>query len=194
MTWKEIKLASLQKMFASDGSSIPSDGSADDYLAAMPYAANEAINMLATAGKYIKKSIEIKHKTSEWKYDLLSLADDFYEIDKILYEAERNFVDFKNYRIENKYLVMPTAPEGKYIVSYMAYPEQITDKTPDDFKIEMDPEVVVLIPLYIASELYKDDDNAIATTYRNEFEVAFERLQNTSDFGSIRFTSESGWI
>lgn len=34
------------------------------------------------------------------------------------------------------------------------------------------PDVAVLLPLYMASQLYKDDDNSIATIYRNEFEVA----------------------
>ena len=46
MTWKDIKLATIQKMFSADGSTIPSDDSTRDYVAAMPYAANEGILML----------------------------------------------------------------------------------------------------------------------------------------------------
>ena len=50
--------------------------------------------------------------------------------------------------------------------------------------IETSPEEViglpdnacVLIPLYIASQLYKDDDIAQATAYRNEFEVGLQDL------------------
>ena len=34
----------------------------------------------------------------------------------------------------------------------------------------------VLIPLYIASQLYKDDDISQATAYRNEFEVGLQDL------------------
>ena len=59
MTWKDIKLATIQKMFSADGSSIPSDDSTRDYLAAMPYAANEGILMLSTAGKFLVKSFSI---------------------------------------------------------------------------------------------------------------------------------------
>ena len=48
--------------------------------------------------------------------------------------------------------------------------------------------------MYMASQLYKDDDLAIATTYRNEFETAFERLQNRqAENIDTEFTSESGW-
>ena len=36
MTWKDVKLATLQKMFAADGSTIPTDESTTDYLAGMP--------------------------------------------------------------------------------------------------------------------------------------------------------------
>ena len=52
-TWKDIKLAALQKMFAADGSQIVTDESTKDYIAGMPYAANEGLDRLATAGKFI---------------------------------------------------------------------------------------------------------------------------------------------
>ena len=59
MTWKDIKLATIQKMFSADGSTIPSDDSTRDYIAAMPYAANEGILMMSTAGKFLVKTFSI---------------------------------------------------------------------------------------------------------------------------------------
>ena len=65
----------------------------------------------------------------------------------------------------------------------------------DDYELNVPPEVAVILPLYMASQLYKDDDNGIATSYRNEFEVAFERLSLPAVLSSSeKFTSESGWI
>ena len=61
MTWKDVKLATLQKMFAAEGSTIPTDESTRDYLAGMPYVANEALQRLSTTGKFIVKSIIIAH-------------------------------------------------------------------------------------------------------------------------------------
>ena len=50
MTWKDIKLATIQKMFSAEGTTIPADDSTRDYIAAMPYVANEGILMMSTAG------------------------------------------------------------------------------------------------------------------------------------------------
>ena len=35
MIWKDVKLATLQKMFAAEGSAIPTDESVKDYIAGM---------------------------------------------------------------------------------------------------------------------------------------------------------------
>ena len=59
MTWEELKLATIQKMFSANGSTIPTDDSTRDYLAAMPQVANEGILMLSTAGKFLVKSVSI---------------------------------------------------------------------------------------------------------------------------------------
>ena len=48
--------------------------------------------------------------------------------------------------------------------------------TPDEYDVPVEDCIAVILPLYMASQLYKDDDNGIATTYRNEFEVAREGL------------------
>lgn len=193
MTWKDIKVATLQKMFAADGNDIPTDGSADDYVAAMPYVANEALNMLATAGRFLLKSQVIAHDGTDKKYDLPTIISDFYEFENVVYEDSSTFADFFNYKLENNTLIMYGVPAGNYTVYYKAYPQQITSSTQNTYVLPLPNEVVVLLPLYMASQLYKDDDNAIATTYRNEFEVAFERLNPYSSYGKQEFTSESGW-
>jgi hypothetical protein len=78
-------------------------------------------------------------------------------------------------------------------VFYHAYPQQITKDTPDNTVLSLDPEVAVLLPLYMASQLYKEDDNGLATQWRNEFEVARAELRPSESSGTVTFTSESGW-
>lgn len=308
VTWAEIKLRTFQKMFAADGENIPSDSSSKDYLAAMPGVANEALQMLATAGKFIIKNIDIAHnpmknllpdnkhiksiesgdivleadgarsfyfeyygegtytitvgslvvarripleqnkgyaivkglidnpnkekvtikissdypmaiknsalysatfKTDEdvqvfsekVRYNLKDLVDDFYMLSSndIYYEGDTDisrYVRTSDFFEEgNSVLVLDRDIPGNYKVYYKAYPQYITSATPDDTVLSIDPEVAALMPLYMASQLYKDDDNAIATAYRNEFEIAFERLRDSVGTpSSERFTSESGWI
>jgi len=310
MTWKEIKLATLQKMFSAEGSDYKEDSTTEDYLAGMPQAANEALQLLSTAGKYLFKKLEIAHnpvnnllsvdisgrihqisgtykifeadaaqsyffeflgkgtleiyiddvltstitlisasKYSQFKglisnttgkniklkviciypgavknsalykdtfetqsevqsfapkirYDLPTLADDFYQADQtqVYFEGDSTISsgymktsDF--FQEGSKVLVLDRNTPGNYTIYYKAYPPTITKITADDYELPLDPEVEVLLPLYMASQLYKDDDNGIATTYRNEFEIAFEKLsQKPSTPVAESFTSESGWI
>lgn len=306
-TWKDIKLTTLQKMFAAEGNQIPNDESVTDYIAGMPAAANEALQLLATAGKFIIKSIDIAHNpvknlladggnifsqergtlrfkadgarslyfecfgvgnysvkvadtevlageivhrngyaacsllipneedlqvvleivsdyplavknvalysanfetveevqpyTEKVRYDLRKLAPDFYALDPqgIYFEGDNKdsrYIQTTDYFQEgDKVLVLDRNVPGNYKIYYKAYPQRITAETLDSEELAIDDEVAPLLPLYMASQLYKDDDNGIATSYRNEFEVAFERLMRNSAAPSAeRFTSESGWI
>lgn len=307
VTWQYIKLNTLQKMFAADGNTIPTDTSTRDYIAAMPGAANEALQHLVTAGKFIIKSIDIAHnpvrnlisdgahihasergtmefsaegtrsiffeyfgainyaifvdgvKTYEEslaeetgyksirrlvanpddkkvvleissqypfavknvalysadyptedkiptfaekvRYPLKELAPDYYMLDTedIYYEGDADisrYVRTSDYFQEgNTVLVLDRDTPGNFKIYYKAYPPKITSDTADNTELELDDEVVPLMILYMAAELYKDDDNGIATSYRNEFEVGFERLRNKANTPSAeKFTSESGWI
>ena len=305
MTWADIKLATIQKMFSAVGSTIPSDDSNRDYVAAMPYAANEGILMLSTAGKFLVKSFSIAiqpiknllssidsdvihsmiggEKTFEAencnsiyfevtgrcsltitvgeiisepiefdslhaylpykqiienygsekvtltfssekpyaiknvamyeakydedsevpeyaeriRYKVTDLVEDFYSINSIYFEGEvEKYIKTSDvYQEGDKTLVFDRETEGNYVIYYNALPVTITVATEDEYELPLDREVEALLPLYMASQLYKEDDIAIATQYRNEFEVAFERLKNSvSSSMAERVTSESGWI
>lgn len=308
ITWAEIKLITFQKLFAADGDTIPNDSSSKDYLAAMPAVANEALQLLSTAGKFIIKSIDIAHnpiknlitdgqkivsmergeKTFEAdgarsfcfeyfgegyftitvgsvtvkrrvdleplrgystvrglidnpndekvvvkfesdyplaiknmalysamfrsddkvptfaekvRYNLKEMVSDFYMLanNDIYYEGDADisrYIRTTDYFEEgNSVLVLDRDTPGNFKVYYNAYPTRIDASTPDDYELSIDPEVATLMPLYMASQLYKDDDIAISTQYRNEFEAAFALLKDSvSTPSSEKFTSESGWV
>jgi len=113
MTWFDVKLSALQKMFAMSGDNVGSldkndiivrDDVTVPYLAAMPFACNEALSLL-----YDKR-------------------------------------------------------------------DNITLATPDDYEFQIDETGAELLPLYIASQLYKDEDVGMAAMYRNEFEIGREQF------------------
>lgn len=303
-TWYDLKLAVLQKMFAADDQIIQ-DESTMGYLSAMPHCANEGLAMLATAGKFITKSVKIAqmdianlvsetianpiHEFSDSysyqadegqsfyfevsgtgtcsiyvddtlfdtisidnkgyeaykglitntdkkpvkfefttsypmglkniaiysqnfadanevvpfadkiKYDLKALAPDFYMIDPqgIYFEgAYQQYLQTSDFYQEGTHtLVLDRDMIGNFTIYYRAYPVEITSETEDDYELPLDPEVYAILPLYMASQLYKDDDMGVSTTYRNEAEVAFDRLVNSANLSAYeKFTSESGWI
>ena len=317
-TWGQIKYAALQKMFSITGSSttIPTDSSTMEYVNAMPQAANEALQLLSTAGKFIIKEYQyvnypIDNLLGKDTFKTYSVVNDTLTFDaqgamsyyfKImgkpvsckLYVGEYEVIDFypeeneintrqfttfkgnitypeleegedntvkieiiatspvnvvnmcfyncsfetdeevpqyekyikikmddvlsdfyqlapaemydlgtsgSQYIVADKYfqeadktLVIERNRPGIYVIHYRAYPQQITLETPDTYEMSLDPEVEALVPLYMASQLYKDDDNSIATVYRNEFEVGRDALSQGALIPKReKFIPSSGW-
>lgn len=129
MTWGEIQIVSLQKMFAKDEpisveklTELKEDDDCKWYLSAMPDVCNEALQRIKP---YIQN--EYEYDTKNKKY-------------------ERTKID------------------------------HIDKNTLDSYEFIIPENACVLIPLYIASQLYKDDDISQATAYRNEFEVGLQDL------------------
>ena len=129
MTWGEVQIISLQKMFAKDEPiqiedllDLKEDDDCSWYLSAMPAVCNEAIQRLKP---YVKNMYE--YNEEDQKYEKTAIS-------------------------------------------------KITTDTPDNEEIDLPEDACVLIPLYIASQLYKDDDISQATAYRNEFEAGLQDL------------------
>lgn len=187
MTWGEVKLATLQKMFSAESLTInENDESIRTYIYAMPQAANEGLQLLCTAGKFLRNHAEFEAGTHDLKNEL----PDFYDAGmlEVYYEDMSPCYDAK--LVAGQFLVAP----AKIIFCYNAWPPAITSATEDTLELSLDPEVVVLLPLYMASQLYKDDDISISTVYRNEFEVARELLVNRdTGINTGTFTSVTGW-
>ena len=175
MTWKDVKLATLQKMFSADGGTLVEDETTKDYLAGMPQAANEALALLCTSNKYLRKSALLEKPRGPAKFTMKDQAEDFWAFGTPEVYRMENGLPYKTYAysiVAGRDIIFPAEEAGQYEVFYNAWPPQITGETLDDSELPRTPDVVVLLPLYMASQLYKDDDNSIATIYRNEFEVA----------------------
>ena len=133
------------------------------------------------------------------KIKMTDAVSDFYQIAPAeLYDlgvsGDQYIVAEKYFQEADKTLVIERNRPGIYVIHYRAYPQHITLDTPDTEELSLDPEVAALIPLYMASQLYKDDDNSIATVYRNEFEVGREALsQGALIPKKEKFIPSSGW-
>lgn len=65
MTWEELQISALQKIFEIESNMLIVDDSTAPYIAAMPGAANEAMLLLCTDARYFKKTGEIIQKQLE---------------------------------------------------------------------------------------------------------------------------------
>lgn len=190
MTWGECKLAALRTMFANEGMVLTVDDSNQEYVNAMPEKANEALQMLAIAARPILRRSALTAEEEE-TVDLKELFPDFRAIDEVTRDGES-----APYALEaDRYLRIQG---GTYTIVYAAYPEKITAETEDETEIDIAPECAVLLPLYIASELYKEDELATATIWRNEFEDGLEKVRKAygAQGGGMKAStraSSTGW-
>lgn len=198
MTWQQIRLITLQKMFAIEGNTInENDEGLRDYLSAMPAAANEGMLRLTSVGRQLirQKDLGTKAAGSALCLNLKQLLPDFYDMGMVLSTA--NGLPHQVHEAQllaGCQLLIPAYVAGPLTLYYKALPAPITAATPGDEILPLDAELAVLLPLYMASQLYKEDDLALATGYRNEFEVALEGLQNQPlQTYSNDFTSETHW-
>ena len=180
---------------------IPYTGSEEDTTVQLVIVASSPVNIANVCFYDCKFNSDDKVPQYE-KYVRLNLSEllpDFYqlapaELYSLGYTSNDYIVADQYFQEADKTLVIPREKEGTFIIHYRAYPQQITLETPDDEELALDPEVAALIPLYMASQLYKDDDNAIATVYRNEFEVGRDALtQGALVPKKEKFIPSSGW-
>lgn len=199
MTWGECKAAALRKMFGSDGGQIDySEPGNADYIAAMPAAANEAMErIVSTAGRPLRKSADIDIEEDVQYLDMSEQVGDFRAFGEYL-EAYlvvgSGLAALDTAAIGQSVLQLPKGVSGKVRVFYDAVPEHITKYTNDAEELPLSDDCNVLIPLYLAGELYKDDDIGMATAYMNEFESRLSSLPaNESGVRGGSFTSLTGW-
>jgi len=165
MTWGEIQIESLKKMFLNnDDLSIEKleeykqSKKYKTYLFAMPQACNEAIRYISNLLPVIK-SYELT--VEKERYDLLELIDDYKTIDSIITN--------KKWYMETDNILNIDKEAGNVIIYYEANPIIIDFGTSNETELNINKDCLQYIPLYIAGELYKDDDLTLSTIYMNEF-------------------------
>lgn len=192
MKWEEIQKETLKNMFRDISlNEAKTDDECKLYLDMMPNKANEMLLRVCTNYIKLPKQYELQLESETMQYNLKNVINDFYEFVDI--ETNNKKLSTTKYTCENGILVIfGTDIEDKLTIKYNAYPTKITSETSNDFELDVPEEVAILIPLYIASELYKDDDIQQAVLFRNQFEVALAELRQPNR--RKEFISTKGWL
>ena len=205
VTWKELQETCLRKLDSLDGDSLVKESNTTAYINAMPAAANEALHLLATNGRYWKKMLTIEQNWEEAAqggellggfiaYDLKQLAANFYCIDQVKLVNGSEYGIYDGYAMEgDTIMLIPAEDTGTFRIWYNAYPAKITSTTADDFEIDIHPEAANIIASYMAGQLYKHDDISIAQIYMNEFFEWMANLQESGQKADGRNASGGGW-
>lgn len=178
MTWGEIQIESLKKMFLNnddlkvdDLETYKTNKKYKTYLYAMPQACNEAINYITNLIPMIK-SYELT--IDKERMDLSALIDDF--------KCVQNIITTRKWNMETNSVIKFDEANGTAIIYYEANPKIIDSDTETSESIEINKDCVRYIPLYIAAELYKDDDLTLSTVYMNEFMNNIGTIANRTSF------------
>lgn len=178
MTWGEIQIESLKKMFLNnddlkidDLETYKTNKKYKTYIYAMPQACNEAINYITNLIPVIK-SYELT--IDKERIDLSTLIDDF--------KCVQNIITTRKWNMETNSVIKFDEANGTAIIYYEANTKIIDSDTETSESIEINKDCVRYIPLYIAAELYKDDDLTLSTVYMNEFMNNIGTIANRTSF------------
>lgn len=202
MTWKEIKKATLQRLFVIEGGVVVISDVTQPYIHAMPAAANEGIYLLSAAGGVGVKALTFHKKRGYGNYERFNMNEYVHDFrsftDEIYIQTSHGRNKIYGYVTEaSSVLVLPAWLEGEVTVYYNPLPQIITPSTDDEEEIKLLPMACSLLPLYMASQLYKDDDMRAAVQLRNEFELGLSRLSamiTRDNKKKETFESVTGWV
>lgn len=224
MNYLQLKVAVLQKMFAITGNKVEVDDTTQPYLNSIPQAANEGIDLIVQSGRPVRSSClihqmdmlppEEERVPGEGYGTVRRDGVNRYDLEELIGPTFRR-VDRQNiwfspgdgrcsttriFDVEaGRYILLPAYKTGTWQIYAICIPAPIalTDATEDTFEIPLPKECCDILPLYIASQLYKDDDISMATIWRNEFNVALETIAaqeaENSSGGCGAFETETGW-
>lgn len=194
------KAVQLIREWSANGIKRP-EGEIADYLISMDDLADMAQKQIATRKK-IHTTYEIEQVgVSEIGYNKYNLPDDYYQLNKIVYENEEKglYGTITNYLWEGKKtLVIPKQVTGKYVVHYYRMPQTIqyddnNKNKNDNYEFEVDEDAQELIPLYLAACVLVDEEIGIATQKLNEYYSRLAELK-TEDLSGINVINNiTGW-
>ena len=202
-TWGDILIATCRKMFlnkdaitVSDLPDLVDDRNYATYINMAPDVMNELMVILNNRVLINIDTITIKlddanlekyliDDNSAWVFDIKEYMKDN-EIDNYLYTEviQHTYIKRDNLLFEEQ--------DGKlYIdkrfmdrnsltltIKYRIIPERFTTTTPWNTLIDLPYNICSIVPLYLASELYKDDDISMSTAYRNQFETELDYISS----------------
>lgn len=165
MTWGEIQIESLKKMFLNNDDlsveqieNYKTNKKYKTYLFAMPQAFNEAIRYISNLEPIIK-SYELA--VEQERYDLSKIISD--------YKCLENIISNKKWEMETSNVLKIDKDADSIIIYYEANPILVDAVTDVETTFDINQDCLQYVPLYIAAELYKDDDLTLSTVYMNEF-------------------------
>jgi hypothetical protein len=187
----DIKIESLKLMFVNyntdiaitDLESYMQEENYASYLVNMTGAINRCFSSIESKGVLPSKAKVLKATDglasgAFIRFDLSELIDDFYAIDRVVYENDNGEYDGDcDYRLEENTLVLKKFDDDEsYTVLYKPSITRVTSLTDNNSELDIPENIASQIPYYVKGDLYRDDEPNEASEARNWYEAAMESI------------------
>ena len=115
----------------------------------------------------------------------MSLPYDIYQFKRIVALDENNNEVQADYKLIGKKVYLNKKTDAKYILEYYAYPTVITEKTKDDFYLEIDQDAQMVLPYAVANDILKVDPSSDYTAFLAEYKRKLETLDTRRTMPSV---------
>jgi hypothetical protein len=159
----DIKVSALKLMHAgeifADEQNIMASENGKQYNE-MGDSINRAINIINTSDILPAKTMRVSAVATENKdFVRVNLTESKRSIESIYYE-NGNSIEVWQARLwlDDKTLILDGQKEGEYIITYKYAVDFITNNTPNNAEIDLPDKVALLIPYFVKSEVYEEDE------------------------------------
>jgi len=195
MTVAELKIACLLALNASEEQLTSAniadyygDTDLNSYLFKMPESINRAFERIkedAVAPKVSVLESTLTHTHDTYTVhtiiDLTQIAD-YERLDRVTYmSAYGEYTGSCSYILEEDTLYLPYQADGVYTLIYFKVLPYLTSTTLDTATLNVPDKLLRLIPYFVKSELYEEEQPQLAVHARNLFEAGLSALKPKSE-------------
>lgn len=110
-------------------------------------------------------------------YTEYSLPSNMYQLKNVVaLDENNNKANSDYYIVGKKKIYINNTSNFQYILEYYAYPTVITEETDDDFTLEIDQDVQMILPYMVASDILKTDPSADYTAFDRVYQRKLQEL------------------
>lgn len=171
---KKITLALIEEY--SKGNNALTDD--EDIALRLNLVYSTAYQELSQNKKILKTKIikDLDAEDSGEGYTEYSLPSNMYQLVRVVALNENNEDMIPDYKKIGKKIYIKNSSRAQYILEYYAYPTIITENTKDDFALEIDQDVQMILPYAVANDILKVDPSSDYTAFLQEYQRKLQSL------------------
>jgi len=123
--------------------------------------------------------------TTEEGFEEYSLPSNMYQLRKVIALDDKNIEVEPSYKVIGKKIYLNKEIDAKVILEYFMYPSIITTETDNDFMLEIDQDVQMILPYTVADDVLKADPSSDYKAFESKFRQLLQDLDTRREIPSI---------